>query len=335
MFRKFPSIEQFSTVVKQVRMRANHKQVSLPTITYEGTVKLHGTNSCIGYNYKTGELFTQSRERILSYESDNAGFYVWVMSNKDAWINAFKSVGIFGGEISYIYGEFACGNIQKGVALSQIDEKQFFVFDVVTVTDSTEIHEHQEYINLVLTNVNLHNVHYIKDVAQSYYITIDFNDPSAVQNTLLELTMAVEAECPVGKYFGVIGVGEGIVWKQLDADELFRDLSMFKVKGEAHSSTKVKTIKELSAAEIAQKESAKEFVDYALTDNRLIQGWTKLEELGHPQDVTSMGVFLKWIATDIIKECEDVLTASLLDRKVVMKPINEQAKGWFMKKVNE
>ena len=44
MFKKYPSIEQFRTVVKYV----NKTCTILPVIQYEGTVKLHGTNAAIG-----------------------------------------------------------------------------------------------------------------------------------------------------------------------------------------------------------------------------------------------------------------------------------------------
>lgn len=42
MFRKFPSIEVFANVVKQVRTRAKYAGVPLPTINYEAVTKIHG-----------------------------------------------------------------------------------------------------------------------------------------------------------------------------------------------------------------------------------------------------------------------------------------------------
>ena len=50
---------------------------------------------------------------------------------------------------------------------------------------------------------------------------------------MIEITEAVENECPVGKHFGVSGVGEGVVWTCVS--EGWNDSgTWFKVKGEAH-----------------------------------------------------------------------------------------------------
>lgn len=297
---------------------------------------VHNTNSCIGYNFDTGELFAQSRERILSYEADNAGFYVWVMSNKEKWVNAFKAMYcMIQPNIAYLYGEWFGANIQKGVAVSQLSEKKFGAFEMVSKYVNREVFDSKDFIDLFLTNANVDNTIQVRTIVPATYVTIDYNDPAAVQNTLYDLTIAVENECPVGKFFGVSGIGEGVVLTAVDAPEVFLDMPKIKCKGEKHSVTKVHSVKELTAAEIASKKNAQEFVDYALTENRLEQGWAKLEEMGMRQDITSLGAFLKWISGDIIKECEDVLVASMIDRKVVMKPINERAKAWFMKRVAE
>ena len=65
-FKRFPSIEQFRSVVKQVKDTSSYvgqdgegKPIfdytrPLPTITFTGTVKLHGTNAAIGYSKQDG-----------------------------------------------------------------------------------------------------------------------------------------------------------------------------------------------------------------------------------------------------------------------------------------
>ena len=52
-FKKFNKIEQFRNIVKQVRDYCSYHNEPLPTILFDGTVKLHGTNAAVGI--KDGE----------------------------------------------------------------------------------------------------------------------------------------------------------------------------------------------------------------------------------------------------------------------------------------
>lgn len=324
--RKYPSIEQFNTVVKNARDYSKKYSVPLRKLTFFGTVKLHGTNAGIAILGDTVEF--QSRERVLSYESDNAGFCAWGLQN-------LTSIQEIGQRIKtkypnttdlYLYGEWCCGSIQAGVALNQIPDKKLALFEIVLVdTDGNET----TLIDLSefgwITDL-MHNVVCVDIVVPPVELEIDFNEPHSVQNYLLEKTLEIEQECPFGKYFGVSGVGEGLVWKAKTDNGILR----FKTKGEKHSSSKVKTVRELTAAEIASKESAKEFVDYALSENRLKQGIDKLVEMGLEVDIKSTGAYLKWIGADVLKEELNVLIESKIERKDVMPLVNMRARQWFM-----
>ena len=91
---KFPSIEQFRTVVSNVNRHFNFvgldengdaiydPTLPKPVITFKGTVKLHGTNAGVSFN-NIGRLWAQSRENIITVEKDNAGFAFFVESNKE------------------------------------------------------------------------------------------------------------------------------------------------------------------------------------------------------------------------------------------------------------
>ena len=69
-FLKFPSIEQFRKVVKDVNFKSEFQGVKedgslimdptapRPTITFKGTVKIHGTNASVCWN-KDSELWIQ------------------------------------------------------------------------------------------------------------------------------------------------------------------------------------------------------------------------------------------------------------------------------------
>src|SRR6187402_1721795 len=88
---KYPSIEQFRNVIRAVKTKHDfqgkddegspiYQHLSdYPTLTFKGTIKLHGTNAAV-VKYKNHIEF-QSRERVLYLEQDNAGFMA-AMVNK-------------------------------------------------------------------------------------------------------------------------------------------------------------------------------------------------------------------------------------------------------------
>ena len=330
-FRKFPSIVQYSGVVKQVRDHCKYHGLPLPTLNFTGSIKKHGSNGGIGFS-PDGDIWFQSRERVLSYDSDNAGFCTWGEQNLRTFKEIYEIVvseNNLDHDYFYIFGEWCCGSIQKGVALNQIQEKKFGIFEMVFVKGE-EIYEINPYNYHLRINTMIPNVFVTDYIVPPIELSIDFAAPHLVQNFLLEETTKVGDECPVGKYFGVSGIGEGLVWSTDDVDWL----PLFKTKDERHSSSKVKTVHELTEAEITSKANAVEFVEYACTENRLHQGVDKLGEMGLDVDIKNMGTFLKWIGQDILSECKDVLLESRIDRKDVMPAVAAKSRQWFLNYLN-
>lgn len=141
-FCKFPSIEQFRHVVKDVEMKRKwekeHRVGGEPKaetktktkITFTGTVKLHGTNAAVGY-FRHGEkeeLWCQTRNRLLSHtERDCFGFFDFFETNKDVFRGLFrdlllkkKDANPEGESKIVLWGEWCGGNVQKGIALSKL-----------------------------------------------------------------------------------------------------------------------------------------------------------------------------------------------------------------------
>lgn len=331
LFRKFPSIGQYSELVKNVRSWTKYNGFPLPVLKFTGVTKIHGTNAAIGYNPETKELWVQSRERIISYEDDNAGFAAFVKMYA-AYIKAeLECIKTYPNEVLYLYGEWFGPEIQKGVAVNQLDKNHFGLFSLVAVVHGEiETIRHIDLREIKGLTVALPNVHIISEITPVYEIEIDFSKPEQQQNKLLELTLAVEAECPVGKYFGHSGTGEGIVWVCATNPHW-----TMKTKGEKHSSSKVKTVRELTEAEITSKANATEFVEFACSENRMIQGVEKLKEMGLEIDIKSMGAYLKWIGNDILSECKETLLASGIERKDVMPRVADKARNWFITYIDE
>ena len=338
----FPSIEQFrhtnATVNRQfnfVGLDENGEAIydhnkDKPTLKFKGTVKLHGTNAGICFNNEDG-MWAQSRENIITPESDNAGFAFFVESNREIFESMFAHIAERDGidlntNTLSIYGEWCGGNIQKGVGISNLP-KSFFIFGV-KVTPHVETDEERKskpaywisYHGLKAPDAKIYNI----DDFQTWEMDIDFNRPELSQNKLSELTIAVEEECPVAKAFGFSGIGEGIVW----SCEFKGVVHRFKVKGEKHSSSKVKT---LAAVDVEKVNSIKEFVDYAVTESRFNQGIEKTFPNNEPIDIKKMGALIKWVTDDIIKEEMDTMKASNLEPKDVNKYVSTKVRDMFFK----
>jgi len=143
------SIEQFSTVIKNVKRTAQFvsyneetkevtvdRDAKMPVITATGSEKIHGTNAGFSYNEIDGEWY-QSRKNIITPEKDNAGCAFFLNSKKDIFIETIKKIA----EINDIdlnikgivlFGEWAGGNIQKKSALTGLNKK-FIVFQYAKV----------------------------------------------------------------------------------------------------------------------------------------------------------------------------------------------------------
>ncbi len=335
----FPEIGQFRQIIKLVHDNTRYSgrdengdaifdaSKVLPTLTFTGTVKLHGTNAGVTLT-KEGDMYPQSRENVISIEKDNAGFAFFVESNKEVFKELFNTLDIRDADYITIFGEWSGGNIQKGVAINGLP-KMFVIFAV-----KLSYNDNEEKSNYFLTDEetkHLKNsdsrIYNILDY-ENYSIDIDFENPHLAQNKLVELTLAVEKECPVGKAFGNIGIGEGIVWKC----ETSRGTIRFKVKGEEHSSSKVK---KLASVDTEKINSIKEFAEYSVTESRLNQGIEKVfTSVNEQMDIKKMGDFLKWITNDIIKEEMDTMKDNGLEPKEVTSAISNVARKWFLDKWN-
>lgn len=336
---KYPSIDQFRSIVKHVRDMCNYHTIPAPVLKFRGTVKLHGTNSSVVQ--ESGVLWAQSRERIITPESDNAGFAQYVHTRTAMWELAFGNIrqlaGLGTDETLTIYGEWCGGNIQKGVGISGLP-KMFVIFGIRHGTGETTRYLgkniQDELFSAMGEAFSSQNVYSIFEFP-TWEMDIDFTNPELSQNKLVELTIEVETECPVAKHFGVDnGVGEGIVWSCVDTDERFYQRGLlFKVKGEKHSASKVKVLAEVDVEKV---NSINEFATKVVTENRLMQMKGKVVEMGlDADDVKNIGTFLKFLGSDVIKEELDTIEASGLVAKEVMGKVNRVGKDWYIANIGK
>ena len=329
----FPDIGQYRQLIRNVASHAQYvgkdangdpiydNNKPLPVLEFEGTTKLHGTNAAFCSDYK--DLWFQSRERLLTIDSDNAGFVRHFEPHTNLLKNlCYKAGRGFNEATVCIYGEWCGSGIQKGVGISTLP-KMFVAFAVRvggTWLDREAVSE------IRARDIGIYNIYDYP----TWKMTIDFANPIESQNKLVEITQAVEQECPVAKAFGKSGVGEGVVWKCITPD--YEDSKFWmKVKGEKHSVSKVT---KLASVDMERVGTQNEFVTNTVTEARCLQSISKLKESGKPLDRTSLGDFIKWIFNDIIKEETDTATANGLDISKLGGPIAHAAKAWFFKNEN-
>jgi hypothetical protein len=343
-FTSFTDIKQFRQIVRNVSSRTRFvglddngkaiydSSIPLPTLTFTGTIKIHGTNSGV---CSDGEnLWYQSREDIKTIENDNHGFSFFAESKKEILLNFINEIRStnedFKNKTICLYGEWCGGNIQKNIALNGL-EKRLILFAVkVSDGENSKYLKPETWKHLKDHDNRIYNIYDFK----TFSIDVDFNYPQRSINKMIELVNEVELECPVGKYFGrKLGedntIGEGIVWDSFIGEQRY----IFKTKGEKHSVTKVKKLVEV---DIEKLNSIKEFVEYAVTEERLNQAIQRVfTEQNEEIRIEKTSNFLRWIVNDIIKEETDTLIENNLEPKEVNKYISAKAKPWFMNKLNE
>jgi hypothetical protein len=343
----FPSIEQFRNIVANINRE--HNFVGLdengeaiydtsrpkPVLTFKGTVKLHGTNFGVCFN-EQDDIWVQSRENIITTEKDNAGAAFFVETNKYVFYQLFKEVSrkhnidMVENTIS-IYGEWVGKGIQKGIAISNL-EKSLFIFGV-KITPHPKNEEDKPFSYWVDSShfkSPENRIYNIEDY-KTYSIDIDFGNPQLSQNTIIDMTIEVENECPVGKAFGYEGIGEGLVFSHMTKNGKYY---RFKSKGEKHSESKVKTLKPVD------NEKINKIIDVV---NRVTPAW-RLEQAmektfdlmnGGSIDIKKMGDFIRNVVADIHKEELDVIAEAGLEPKEINSKVSEVCRGYFFTEMNK
>ena len=328
----FPSIKQFRDVITHVKNTTyyNGKDSEgnavydynriLPVLSFHGTIKLHGTNAaiCCGIYNKHGEYRTwyQSRNNIITPNNDNMGFAAYCERNLKHNINIlFNDIG---GDDVQVYGEWCGEGVQKNVAISKLS-KRF----VIVAIKKDSVWYNRRNLSDVCRNSGIDCIENYK----TYDIVIDFSYPEKSQTELERITNEVEERCPVASELGVDGVGEGAVWYCVD--DGYNDQGFwFKVKGEKHSVSKVKS---LAGVDIDKVNSVKEFVETVCTENRMLQGIEYLKEQNMTVDVKNTSFFLNWLVYDCIKEESDTMNEANLEIKEVSKAISGKGRVWFFR----
>lgn len=325
--KPFSSIESLRHLIRNVRKYYGERDMALPKVHFTGHVKIHGTNA--GVRVTPNKVQAQGRNRILDITSDNYGFAFWC-STREEQLRKLVNLAIAplaGEHYDFtFFGEWCGKGIQAKVAVSEVP-KHFVLF---AIWDNIM----EAYVPIP----NILNANYIKYLndAGIYFITqvpayeieIDFGDAEEASRKIIEHTLAVEEECPWGKFRGVSGIGEGIVWHKTDApgDSHW----WFKSKGDEHQKGKGDKKKTNVAVDTVKVNTIKALVDEIVPEGRLLQGISYLKENNILVDRASTGQYIGWVAKDTAKEESDVIADNGFEWRDVNSHIINKARQFFL-----
>lgn len=309
---------------------------------FANDILVHNSNAGICFSEADG-IWAQSRENIITVEKDNAGFAFFVEQNKNVFISIIEDLAKIHNidlnkNIISLYGEWAGGNIQKNSALSGC-EKQFIIFQAFKVSPlepsedekaiwfetcrEVTLIESTQKLWIDSTENKIFNIMNFKN----WSFEIDFNSPEKSINDIIKLVQEViEPSSPLGKEFGKDeNVGEGVVCTYLSDDGA---LIQFKVKGEKHSNSKVKTTAPVDLEKLGKVDKCVE----EITHNwRFAQGLVTIFGSDYEKNINrnKMGDYLKWVASDTLKEESDIIVKYGFEPKDVMGKVQDKAKKYF------
>lgn len=338
---KFHSIKQYSDIVDKIRSKYDfasksaNETIPLPKLNFIGRPKLHGANSSIVCD-SDFNLTYQSRLKELSINDDSYGFCNHMSKFEEELKNKFKEIApkIFNLFLTenkedikvIVYGEWVGKSLKNDTAICNIPNT-LIVFDICVYNVSKE---KMYYLPGFIDEFTLLPVRILPiTLFKQYEINIDFNKPQEYEELLSNLTLKVEEECPVARWFGHHGIGEGIVWNYynpLDPSNVLR----FKIKGKRHA---IRVQRQLTSAEIEVIKSTQEFVKYCVTEERLLQGLEYLKQSNLELKKENLGTFLKWLINDIKSEEATTISSNGLDEKLINVEVSRNGKDWYLDKL--
>lgn len=319
------SIELLHNVVRTLRYLEERDGTPLPSVTYRGKVKLHGTNCAV--QVTPDGVFPQSRSKMLSASDDYKGFARRVGEQLAYW------EGLDLDRPAIVFGEWCGPGVEKGMAVSGIPYKVFAVFGIQYGYggDARVVYEPDEIGAVLPPHPQIHVLPWLGEA-----VTLDYGDEARMEQATDAVNRQVaevdRADPWVREVFGVEGIGEGVVYYPVggdatgDAERL--SLLMFKAKGERHRGAATKDAAQ-TRPEVA--EGVEDFAAMMVTEARIEQGVS--EACGGTYEMRRMGPFIRWVADDVRKESVAELEAAGLAWEQVAKAVQGVARDWYKARV--
>lgn len=339
---KMPSIEQFRSAIHNLSHNVRYEGINdngdniyntnpLPILKVTGNVKIHGTNAALCYNINDG-LWFQSKKNIITSKKDNGGFAFWGENNLvkilELFDIIFEKYGLSINDTATIYGEWAGRGIQGGVGISEVD-KTFYIFGIKITPNDKEKPAYWVESNIFGPCIHK-NIYHINEF-KIFELDVDFNNPSEANNKMFDMVMEVEKECPVAKYFGVSGIGEGIVFRT----EFNGITYIWKAKGDKHAEkSKKKIAKKVDNVRI---QLLLDIAEEVCPSWRLDQMYVETFDIinGGYGDIKKTGDYIRSVIADILKEDSDILIEYKIEPKELNKYISTITREYLMDRLNK
>ncbi|KAH9209614.1 hypothetical protein DL95DRAFT_371960 [Leptodontidium sp. 2 PMI_412] len=306
-----------------------------------GTVKLHGQHADIVIN-PDNTIRLQSRNKAaLDEKHDIVGFAKTMFSLEknllelkerivSRWIGINRPEKLSDKHPLVIAGEWVGPGVQKHVALDELPRKYFVITSI-----SLNNFWLADQLYSDIEDVDAGIVH----VARGGFFNeeLDVTDLESCQERMMVLTLEIEKTCPFAQSFGIVGRGEGIVWKA--AQPLGKDPRMwFKTKVPEFAVTKTADLPKPIAIAMGQDmiERTRQFAYATTTDSRLDQAWDVLKlEYNMPMDKKTTRKFMQWVSDDILREEKPRIKQCKVDEQYLIKCIRWMAEIWYEKRLEE
>lgn len=280
-----------------------HKE-DYPIITYSATHKVGGTNTSIRLN--SNNYFYQSRNSILAENtntSDQNGFRAtFEKIDLSKLFKLVKDKYNLKDEEIIIYGEW-CGNgIKDNHSISQAKTKQWIIF-AVKISD--------EYVDNFVELSDEENGIYNILKWGAFKVIIDYNQfqfgcwkdsNGDLPQNLKDLVDLHTLQCPVSKFFGINGKGEGLVLKSDNyISKRTNEFIIVKIKNSEYDKPVVKQVIEKTT-----NPKLDEFLKEAVKPSRLEQFCNYMENQGDELTMKNVVKFQLLVLIDIEKECSKI-----------------------------
>ena len=282
-FLSFPHIGHY----RHLTSAAEKNPIFFPneTLLYRGTVKIHGTNAAIMQAHAGGAILCQSRNRVLEEGSDNCGFVTFINQRDKVCKALFSRCRLVYGPGTYhIFGEFAGQGVQKDMAISTLPK--FYVLFAVCLNG--------QFLDIAKlgTDFGCHssNIFNTLDFGE-WTLRVSCSSLQCSEVVIKQITDEVCRECPVGRFFGVSGRGEGVVWKSLE--DVNETKFWFKSKGDDIDPSLIQLPLGTSL-----QDCAKMFAETVITKKRIVQGRQMIKDQGKFGNAE----IVAWVVDDALRE---------------------------------
>ena len=351
--KKYHKIRQAKDTLKGMIMREQFagldaadgpiydKSKPLPTVRFNGTVKIHGSNFGLACKIVDGEITItpQSRTRVKDGATGHFGFVEWVRRNDDALREIYAEIAQVHKLTDFtIFGEWAGKGIQNKVGTCELD-KFAYVFDVydnikgeyMPMLVGPEGCEMQSPLALIFQRPEIRMFSAV--MFKRFSVAIDLADPMPGLTVMNELTESVEKRCPVAidiaRRDGVelkSTIGEGIVWKCGN--------QVMKTKGDKHSGKGPRMKADIDPMMTA---AIDDFIAYTVTEERVQGVFDRIkDEKGDEVMMSDLGKLMPALFEDIMDEEGDaIINGQPIEKKMVGSAISNAGRPMFQALINK